>query len=165
MSFNRSYYDKQAERDRLNSSKGIGNYALQTPKQFSAYPDEGIIPQRAGYNMDVAVENSLFNMNQQATYYPEQPDAIYGPSQYNNRFLFFLPEDRGFEVESTRISNPPSTLKGTGINRFDPICIDPQANIFFPGVHLTQTRQQAKDSHRRCKRTFNINSMNPDQSI
>ena len=31
-----------------------------------------------------------------------------------------------FLTEDTRLSNPASNLRGTGINRFNPLCLDPQ---------------------------------------
>lgn len=66
-----------------------------------------------------------------------------------------------FPVEDTRLSNPPSTLRGTGWNRFEPLCIDPQANVFFPGTQLINTRNMHKDNFQLRVRTPQINSMNP----
>lgn len=170
MSSTRLFYDRSAENARLKASMGSGNYVIQTPKQYTCYPDEGILAQRSGYMPNIGVENSLLNMNQSATRYDQDPDQLnenFANHQYaeSNRFLFFLPEQCGFNVEYTRLTNPPSTLKGTGINRFDPICLDPQARIFFPGQQNLATQMMAKDNYRRCVRRHNINSMHPDQSI
>jgi hypothetical protein len=55
-----------------------------------------------------------------------------------------------FGTVNSRLNNPPSTLKGTGINRFTPLCHDPQANIMFPGEYQVPTRQIFRDNHRPC---------------
>lgn len=55
-----------------------------------------------------------------------------------------------FNTEDTRLSNPPSTLKGTGVNRFQPLCFNPQEKIFFPGEYHTSTRLVFRDNHRPC---------------
>jgi hypothetical protein len=66
-------------------------------------------------------------------------------------------------TEDTRLSNPPCTLRGSGINRFEPLCIDPQKQIFFPGSYQIQTRLVAKDNHRPCIPTPAVNDMSPPQ--
>lgn len=55
-----------------------------------------------------------------------------------------------FGTVNSRLNNPPSSLKGTGINRFTPLCLDPQANIFFPGEYQIPSRQVIRDNHRPC---------------
>ena len=55
-----------------------------------------------------------------------------------------------FGVEDTRLSNPPSTLRGTGVNRFQSLCFNPQEKIFFPGSYQNSTRLIVKDNHRAC---------------
>ena len=55
-----------------------------------------------------------------------------------------------FGTEDTRLSNPPSTLRGTGVNRFIPLCLNPQAKILFPGDYHIPTRQVFRDNHRPC---------------
>jgi hypothetical protein len=168
MSFNRLFYDKSTERQHTQDSMSVGNYSLQTPKQYTQYPEDGILAQRSGYRPNIGIENSLFGMNQDATKYPETPDEIRDQSQYNDeRSLFFLPEHRGFNVEYTRLSNPTMTLKSIGINRFDPICIDPQANIFFAGPSPMATQMLAKDNYKKCakRRQINVNSMHPDPKM
>lgn len=50
--------------------------------------------------------------------------------------------------EDTRLSNPPSTLRGTGINRWEWLCYDPQENALeeFDRVPVNY-RMVAKDNH------------------
>jgi hypothetical protein len=78
-----------------------------------------------------------------------------------NEDLVNLP-DCHFPVENTRLSNPPSTLRGTGWNRFDPLCLDPQDQIFFPGEYHIPTRMVFRDNFRPCLREVKINSMHPE---
>lgn len=66
-----------------------------------------------------------------------------------------------FPVENTRLSNPPSTLRGTGWNRFETLCMDPQKDLFFPGEFQTPTRLVFRDNHRPCFRKVMVNSMHP----
>ena len=66
-----------------------------------------------------------------------------------------------FPTEDTRLSNPASNLRGTGINRFNPLCLDPQKNVIFPGDYQIPTRIIVKDNHRPCVPTPSINSMIP----
>ena len=68
-----------------------------------------------------------------------------------------------FQTEDTRQSNPPSTLRGTGINRFEPLCMNPQDQVMFPGDYQVPTRLVVKDNHRPCVPTPNVNSMLPPQ--
>jgi len=51
-------------------------------------------------------------------------------------------------VESTRLSNPPCTLKSTGINRFDPLCWNPQDKAIegFDRIGINN-RMVVKDNH------------------
>lgn len=66
-----------------------------------------------------------------------------------------------FGVEDTRLSNPASNLRGTGVNRFNPLCLDPQANLFFPGAIEINSRLLCKDNHRPCVPNPAVNSMAP----
>lgn len=66
-----------------------------------------------------------------------------------------------FDTEETRLSNPPSTLRGTGVNRFQPLCFDPQDKIFFPGEYHTSTRLVFRDNHRPCIPSLDVISRPP----
>lgn len=79
-----------------------------------------------------------------------------------NQDLVNLP-DCHFPVENTRLSNPPSTLRGTGWNRFEYLCLDPQDNVLFPGEYDVPTRLVLRDNFRPCVRKPKINSMHPDE--
>lgn len=66
-----------------------------------------------------------------------------------------------FDTEDTRLSNPPSTLRGTGINRFNPLCFDPQDQIFFPGDYQVSSRLVFRDNHRPCIPSLDVISRPP----
>jgi hypothetical protein len=53
-------------------------------------------------------------------------------------------------TEDTRLSNPPYNLKGVGVNRFQPLCLNPQEQIMFPGEYNVPSRTVFKDNHRPC---------------
>ena len=70
-----------------------------------------------------------------------------------------------FPTEDTRLSNPSQNLRGTGWNRFDPICKNPQENITFPGDYNTCTRLVFKDNHRPSVVPPKVNDMNPYETM
>lgn len=55
-------------------------------------------------------------------------------------------------TEYTRISHPTCDLKGTGVNRFQPLCLDPQhpSRWEHPSEIGINYRLVAKDNHRPC---------------
>ncbi len=140
------------------------------------------------YAGPIDVESDLLNINRPATRCPEgkyepkcpncgvivsgqpcgQGDAMacyncrqpLPPGAMCNQDLVNLPNCH-FPVENTRLSNPPCTLRGTGWNRFDPLCFDPQDKILFPGVYETPTRLVFRDNFRPCVRKARVNSMHP----
>lgn len=56
----------------------------------------------------------------------------------------FIPE------ESTRISNPSCNLRGTGINRWEWLCQNPQDRVEIPFDYNISNRMVVKDNHRPC---------------
>jgi hypothetical protein len=70
-----------------------------------------------------------------------------------------------FPTEDCRLSNPPTNLRGTGWNRFNPLCHDPQFQVSFPGEILTSTRLVVKDNHRPSVVKPKVNDMNPYEKM
>jgi len=70
-----------------------------------------------------------------------------------------------FPTEDTRLSNPSSNLRGTGWNRFVPLCKNPQEHVTFPGQYLTSTRLVFKDNHRPSVVEPRVNDMNPYEKM
>jgi hypothetical protein len=63
--------------------------------------------------------------------------------------------------EDTRLTNPASNLRESSVNRFEPLCKDPQKNVFFPGITMIPTRIVMKDNHRPCVPIPAVNTMAP----
>lgn len=53
-------------------------------------------------------------------------------------------------TEDTRISNPTCTLRGTGWNRWEWLCINPQERVEIPFDWNINTNMLARDNHRPC---------------
>lgn len=64
-----------------------------------------------------------------------------------------------FPVEHTRLND--CVPRGVGLNRFDFPCMDPQANLFFPGAIQIPSRLVEKDNYRICRQVTKINDMSP----
>jgi hypothetical protein len=52
--------------------------------------------------------------------------------------------------EDTRISNPPCSLRGTGWNRWEWLCTNPQDKSLIPFDFNVSNRLIVKDNHRPC---------------
>ena len=50
--------------------------------------------------------------------------------------------------ENTRLSNPPATLRGTGWNRWEWLCENPQTRSLIPFDYNINNRLVTKDNHR-----------------
>ena len=70
-----------------------------------------------------------------------------------------------FPTEDTRLNNPAENLRGTGWNRFESLCKNPQEQITFPGAYMTPTRLVVKDNHRPSVVKPKINDMNPYEEM
>jgi len=71
--------------------------------------------------------------------------------------------DCHFPVQFTRLND--CVPRGVGVNRFEFPCMDPQANLFFPGAYQIPSRIIVKDNYRLCKVQPKINSMSPCPEI
>ena len=161
MSFNRLKYDDCETKKYNKESSGPGDYMYNTPKDCRMCWNDNprIINQKGGDSMNsnvdwrfyagpVDVESDLFNINRNS----------WNRVNDNNLTNF---ENCYFETEDTRLSNPNSNLRGTGINRFNHLLFDPQQQCMFPGEYLTSTRIVFKDNHRPCVTKPKVNDMNP----
>ena len=63
-----------------------------------------------------------------------------------------FPDCQKLRTEYTRVSHPTCDLKGTGVNRFQPICLDPQhpSRWEHPSEIGISYRNVVKDNHRPC---------------
>ena len=151
MSFNRLNYDRDAYRQDLRESVGQGLYALNTPLSDckACFPPDNKNTQNM--NSAVCVNRSLIDVSSEllgitrnSSKAPQEkylPDAKYCQNA-------ILRDCDTIHTEDTRLSNPPITLRGTGWNRWEWLCRDPQQNAFVPFDYNVANRIVAKDNHR-----------------
>ena len=154
MSFTRAAYDKCAYNTDIKSSIGPGAYALTRPLTDTSCMQS--IPERGsaagGHRYDTAslidVDSELLGITRpyKRCRYPIQ-DV---PHQQNIVFPECKLENA---TESSRLSNPPMTLRDNGVNRFTPLCFDPQKVTEVPFDRLVNMRLIIKDNHRPCIET------------
>jgi len=146
--------------EKLKRSIGPGLYTLNVPyndcSQCKSLPDDPALRYQAyGPNtcvMKSAIDDSseLLGINYKKS---KCNAAEYIPGKYvsNSGCTVTVPGDPRQCMaprEDTRISNPASTLKGTGINRWEWLCFDPQERAIeeFDRVPVNY-RMVAKDNH------------------
>lgn len=151
MSFNRLNYDTGAYAQDLQQSVGSGLYALNTPVTdcASCFPPDNLNTERmnssvCGNHPLVDVSSELLGITRKSS---KAPADNYVPDE---KFCAAtrLKDCLSIHAEDTRLSNPPITLRGTGWNRWEWLCQDPQQRAFIPFDHNIANRIVAKDNHR-----------------
>jgi hypothetical protein len=66
----------------------------------------------------------------------------------NTEVLKFV--DSGLWTEDTKLSNPPCTNRGVGINRFQWLPMSPQERVLHEFDYEINTKLLSKDNHRPC---------------
>jgi hypothetical protein len=176
MSFTRPRQDTCSYRHELSQTIGPGEYQLAKP--YPCNPcfvnDPHIRMQRFGASLSkntslIDIDSEMIGINRKFSKCPELnyiPTCVtnqYGganPGGYINKSngavnidcnVVHFPEVNCFEpVEDTRLSNPPSTLRGTGVNRWEWLCRNPQERIHMPFDNNINNRLVVKDNHRPC---------------
>jgi len=163
MSFNRLQYDKGTYTRDLNESVKPGFYRINQPltRCEPCHPhtphvrlqSKGNSLYRDGTLVDVNSE--LLGLNRKLS---NNPKAKYMPSKVgcsgsgNKHFCGYdgkqASENCHKEDEHTRLSNPPCTLRGTGWNRWEWLCLNPQSNVEIPFDCYIDNRTVVKDNHR-----------------
>ena len=159
MSFNKLNYDTCSYKQALSESVGPCEYQLGMPfisceDCFSKDPQ--LILQRMGASVAknvpmVDVDSELLNINRKLS---------------NCSSNEFIPKfDKNGEIDNTiesvhfkdcniptrenkRLSNPPATLRGTGWNRWEWLCENPQTRSLIPFDYNINNRLVTKDNHR-----------------
>jgi hypothetical protein len=150
MSFNRLPYDSCSYLYDLNESIKPGEYHLQTPRNDAScfYPNPSIAMSSTGVSVcdkdSIDVDSELMGLNVKAT---KCPSKKYNP---NNKFcnLIHMKDCDELSPEETRMSNPPCTLRGTGWNRWEWLCSNPQDKAITPFQTMINNRMVVKDNHR-----------------
>ena len=164
MSFNRLNYDTCSYQHSLAESVGPGEYMLTEPPNvnepcFAQSPQ--IRLQRQGVSVAqnmplIDVDSELMNLTRPAT---NCPSRKYIPDGNQCNESHKLEEAKNnlahgndcfFDVEDTRLSNPACNLRGTGWNRWEWLCLNPQDRVLMPFDHNINNRLVVKDNHRPC---------------
>lgn len=155
MSFNRLNYDSCTYAHNLRQSVGAGDYMVNTPRVecFSCFPiDTSVNLGKYGAALCsdkplIDVDSELRILTRKASNCPT--DQYLPKGEFCN--LKPLPDCRSaISREDTRLSNPPCTLRSTGWNRWEWLCIDPQSKVFAPFDYNINNRLIVKDNHRPC---------------
>ena len=159
MSFNRLDYDTCAYKQELAESSGPGDYQLTTPFiscEDCFNKDPQIILQRSGNSVStklsmVDVNSELMNINRKLSNCSKDG---FIPKFNKDGMIDNSIETTDFKnctmplTENTRLSNPSCNLRGTGWNRWEWLCQDPQERVLIPFDNNVSNRLLFKDNHR-----------------
>jgi len=171
MSFNRSSADNEEYDDTIKQSKGPGQYNLYKSPilNIPCYAKEPTVRlQKNGVSVEnrrnlTDIHSNLLGISLDSTGYEfgknmcEAGYPVAGGvnakclTKKNTSILDGFNDKECFiPVESTRLSNPPCTLRGLENDRWDYLCIDPQKNLEMPFEYNTSVRLFEKDTHIPC---------------
>lgn len=156
-SWTRRLYDGCKSTDDLRVTTGPGRYQLDAPPQYcnSAYIVEPTTrlqkwgdAQNDTY-IKTDVESDLFNINRPTT---KNVCGNYDPKKnvVNNSSSLKPVKEESFPNTFSRLSDPPCTLRGSGWNRWEWLCENPQEGVMMPFDWNITTRLQSKDQFRPC---------------
>ena len=159
MSFNRLNYDTCAYKHTLAESVGPGEYQINTPS-ISCEPcfpnDPSYRLQRQGASVSSSIIDTDSELSGITRLSSNCPSKKYLPSENKNGELCQNNNLRHFKdcnmppAEETRSTNPACNLRGTGWNRWEWLCLDPQERVLIPFDHNINNRLVVKDNHRPC---------------
>lgn len=156
MSFSKLSYDTCAYNKYLEESVGVGKYMINTPsvscKKDCFYPSPYVRLDKFGVakcnNKElVDVDSELLGLNVKQTKCPKEKNF---DSKYCDNEKLTDCADTFMSPEDTKLSNPPCTLRGTGWNRWEWLCENPQNMALMPFEREIQNRLIVKDNHRPC---------------
>ena len=177
MSFNRLPYDNCSYKQELNETTGPGFYQLTTPPNTCdpCHPsDPKVRLQSQGVSLNrntnlTDIDSELIGITRNLSkcsdrkYLPDPNASQHCGAQTdiripkNNSKVQIdyskeqIPVTNCFKSsDDTRLSNPPCTLRGTGINRWEWLCRNPQRNIEEPFDFQINSRTLSKINHRPC---------------
>ena len=159
MSFNSLDYDTEAYKQVLAESAGPGDYQLTTPFiscEDCYNKDPQIINQRSGASVAknvamIDVDSELMNINRKLSNCSKDrfiPKFNKEGKIDNSIDLVDFTNCNMPTTENTRLSNPSANLRGTGWNRWEWLCQDPQERVEIPFDYNISNRTMFKDNHR-----------------
>lgn len=160
MSFNRLDYDPCTYQIDLSQSIGPGDYSISTPSQQCHTCLTGDPWLQGGGGVSVCrdrplidVDSELHNLTRPAT---NCPAGLYHPTSapFCKTNIDYHDCPSRVSTQDTRLTNPPCTLRGTGWNRWEWLCQDPQDRVEMPFNWNIDSKLVAKDNHRPCVPTL-----------
>ena len=159
MSFNRLNYDTCQYKQVLAETTGPVNYVLGTPSNtcdpcFINNPS--IRLQKSGNGVDTSfqslidTDSELMNITRPNSKCPSRKFLAQCSGGVGVAATKEIPRDCTFVTDETRTSNPPQNLRGTGWNRWETLCKNPQSKVLIPFDYNIQNRIVVKDNHRPC---------------
>lgn len=142
MSFSRLNYDSCAYDKTINESMSIGDYMLKDLQPKNCFVSN---PTMRSSSVPVCenridIDSELIGLKRTASKCTESKMPTCKVQPLNDCKMSFHSED-------TKLSNPPCTLRGTGWNRWDWLCEDPQKSINLKFPSSTNDKQLAKDNY------------------
>ena len=178
MSFTRNAYDMCSYKYALAETTGSGIYQLSRPDNSctSCLPvDPRIIAQSKGVSISkntsmIDIDSELIGITRNLSdcpdrqYFPDQNASFQCGAQTgkyrngcNNNSKLCVDDsqkmnftDCGLTTDDSRLSNPPSTLRGTGFNRWESLPFSPQERVTQPFDFQINSKLLSKDNHRPC---------------
>jgi len=160
MSDTRLNTDSCSYTEQLKRSIGPGLYSLNTPYNDCSTNCGPVLPNDPflrfqNYGPTACTMNKAIDDNSELlglNYKTSKCNAdAFIPGKYNSSGCVIRTDDNnscGRPTESTKLSNPPCTLKGTGINRWEWLCFDPQDKALESFDHIpTNVKNLHKDNH------------------
>ena len=159
MSFNRLDYDTCAYKQELSESIGVSEYMLGTPHiacEDCFAVDPQLIMQRSGASVSkkvpmVDVDSELMNITRKLSNCSSDDfiPKFNKKGEIDNGLELHDFKDCGLPTrENTRLSNPSCNLRGTGWNRWEWLCNNPQERVLMPFDTNISNRLVVRDNHR-----------------
>ena len=157
MSFTGLNHDSAAYDQLLRESLGTLKYQLNTPQTSQCFvEDSNLMMQKGGVSVDMTkpmidVDSELMGITRKHShdpkkkYLPKVDDK--GNISLETKKINYNP-CKNIKTEHTRLSNPSYNLRGTGWNRWEWLCKNPQDKLDIEFSMNTDTKILAKDSHR-----------------
>lgn len=154
MSFNRTAYDTCAYSSALIESTGPGEYVMGTPVRAEAGLFSADDHVRKGRIAAVAFGQDWADIDSELRGIRRPPPNLRRCSAPHEAasLMTALTDAPGARTEDTLISNPPSTLRERGVNRWNCLFEDPQQRVVDSPIERigVNNRTLVKDAHVPC---------------
>jgi hypothetical protein len=150
MSFSRLNYDNCAYGKSIQESTSVGNYMLESPLNNCNecfFDSPNIRMAKSGVAICtksplIDIDSELMGLKRTASKCVKSPLPNCEQKELKSCTNTFMVS------EDTKLSNPPCTLRGTGWNRWEWLCENPQKHADIPFVTMISDKTLAKDNHR-----------------